>query len=447
MSELAVIEEKTIADRNEEQLVTMAVDGQLFGLSILSVQDIVETHNITQVPRTPSAISGIMNLRGRIVTVLNLRRILGRNDESSSKMGVTVEANGDLYTILVDEIGEVRLLDRSDFETAPATLDPKLKQLCTGIYRLDGELLAVLDVTQILSGEVIAQTPPIKFVAKRPAIAEKAAALPAPANDSADDAPEEPKRAAKTDAEADTDADAEADGEDKSAAKSGKNIFRKLKSSPAAKAAADEADASAELEPAGDAIAAKADAAEAETAAVADAVEPKAVTTPERKPEPNEAPAAAAAPAIEVEDTADDEPAPPQANATDVAPGKPAQPKSENLLDELGGETALADAVKGFYQLVAGDTGLLSHYEGADLDAQAASMVASFGAALKGPENGGSGPATGHSWLSPNKGLDDDAFNACLNHFEQALQQRSVPDGTIFRILALFERHRESIVD
>ena len=81
---------------------------------------------------------------------------------------LTVEFKGDLYTILVDQIGEVRLLNRTDFEASPATLDPKLKQLCTGIYRLDGELLAVLDVNQILSPETIAQTPPIQFIARRP---------------------------------------------------------------------------------------------------------------------------------------------------------------------------------------------------------------------------------------------------------------------------------------
>jgi purine-binding chemotaxis protein CheW len=102
----------------------MTVDGQHFGLSILSVQDIVETHAITQVPLAPSAISGVMNLRGRIVTVINLRRILGKTDDSESRMGVTVEYKGDLYTILVDQIGEVRLLDQGDFEAVPTTLDP-----------------------------------------------------------------------------------------------------------------------------------------------------------------------------------------------------------------------------------------------------------------------------------------------------------------------------------
>ncbi|MEM9682422.1 MAG: chemotaxis protein CheW [Pseudomonadota bacterium] len=427
MSELAVIDEKAVADRNEEQLVTMTVDGQLFGLSILSVQDIVETHNITQVPRTPSAISGIMNLRGRIVTVLNLRRILGRNDESSSKMGVTVETNGDLYTILVDEIGEVRLLDRADFETAPATLDPKLKQLCTGIYRLDGELLAVLDVAQILCGEVIAQTPPIKFVAKRPAIAEKSVALPAPANDSADD----PSDAAEASGGSNADAEDKAEG----APKSGKNIFRKMKSSAATAAPAEESDASSETGNAEETVTAAAE--EPPVAAIAD-------KSQQDEPESQ----AEIAPDIDVQDKAADDPAPqPQANATDVTPGKPMQPKSENLLEELGGEAALADSVKGFYELVVGDPVLAAHYEGADIDGQAKAMTTRFGSALKGPENGGSGPATDHSWLSPAKGLDDDAFNACLNHFEQALQQRSVPDGTIFRVLALFERHRESIVD
>ena len=85
MSELALVEDRAVSDRNEEQLVTMTVDGQLFGLPILSVQDIVETHKITQVPRTPSAISGIMNLRGRIVTVINLRPTVPSRNELIKK--------------------------------------------------------------------------------------------------------------------------------------------------------------------------------------------------------------------------------------------------------------------------------------------------------------------------------------------------------------------------
>jgi len=418
MSELALVEHRAVSDRNEEQLVTMSVDGQLFGLPILSVQDIVETHNITQVPRTPSAISGIMNLRGRIVTVINLRRILGRNDDSSSRMGVTVEFHGDLYTILVDQIGEVRLLDRSDFEAAPATLDPKLKQLCTGIYRLDGELLAVLDVNQILSAETISQTPPIKFIARRPKDVKEVAksgpkALPAPANDEADDEV--------------TEDDPVADA----ASKTGKNIFRKQKSN--AKSASADEDTADEKHGVKDAKAIKPAAKPIEKAPAAKAKPATAAPAkPKTAPEPK---------ANEGKDAS-------KVSATDVAPGAPTPPsRSENLLDLIGGESGLSRIIKSFFDKAASDKALGKHYEGADMQSQADAMHSFLCTALKGAGDGKNVHAPGHRWLSPKKGLGDEDFNQCLALFEKALHEQSVPDGTIFRVLAAFERHRESVVD
>jgi len=416
MSELALVETRAVSDRNEEQLVTMSVDGQLFGLPILSVQDIVETHNITQVPRTPSAISGIMNLRGRIVTVINLRRILGRNDDTTSRMGVTVEFHGVLYTILVDEIGEVRLLDRSDFESAPATLDPKLKQLCTGIYRLDGELLAVLDVNQILSAETIAQTPPIKFIARRPKETKEIGksgpkALPAPANDEPDEV------------DSDNEPSAEA------APKTGKNIFRKQKPASNAKSSTTDEDGDvARHEPAHSKAAKPATKAPSAPAAKAK-VEPAAPSKPK-----------APAPKADAGDHGS------KGSAADVAPGTPAHvSRSENLLELAGGEAALARMIKSFFDKAAADKRLGKHYEGADLQGQANAMESFFSSALK--SDGRNAHAPGHRWLSPKKGLDDEDFNRCLALFEKAMQEQSVPDGTIFRVLAVFERHRESIVD
>ena len=178
MSELAIMEDSAVVARAEEQLVTMTVEGQLFGLPILSVQDIVETDSITRVPLAPSAISGVMNLRGRIVTVVDLRRILGRDEYDGTRMGVTVEYQNDLYTILVDEIGEVRSLDYAAFEPPPATVEPALKQLCTGVYRLEDELLTVLDVERILASETIAATPPVQFIARREKDAAKEVVKP-----------------------------------------------------------------------------------------------------------------------------------------------------------------------------------------------------------------------------------------------------------------------------
>ena len=419
MSELALVEDRAVSDRNEEQLVTMTVEGQLFGLPILSVQDIVETHKITQVPRTPSAISGIMNLRGRIVTVINLRRILGRSDDSNSRMGVTVEFKGDLYTILVDQIGEVRLLSKKDFEAAPATLDTKLKQLCTGIYRLDGELLVVLDVNQVLSMDTIAQTPPIQFFARRPkdngetcTAAKKA--LPAAEEAVSEAEPEEPKAPA---------------------AKQTKNLFRKQKSAASEKEAGKESSSGKS--------------AGADNKVAKTATEDKPVKAPAPKAAaPAKKPAvASAAPAAKAGAKSDSAATPKGKAGSDVSPCAPKPiAQMENLLDLLGGESALSTIVTAFYERVAADNKLSGHYEGADMQRQAKAMQEFLSSVLKG---GNSKPvaARDHRWLSPKKGMNDDNFNSCLNHFEAALHARKVPEGTSFRVLAAFERYRESIVD
>jgi truncated hemoglobin YjbI len=138
----------------------------------------------------------------------------------------------------------------------------------------------------------------------------------------------------------------------------------------------------------------------------------------------------------------------PRVSATDVAPGAPTPPsRSENLLDLIGGESGLGRIVKSFFNKAATDKTLKKHYEGADLESQADTMHSFFCTALKGAGDGKNVHAPGHRWLSPQKGLDDQDFNRCLALFEKALHEQSVPDGTIFRVLAAFERHRESVVD
>lgn len=170
MSELAVVENSDQTGvgfdqiaLDKEQLVTMIIEDQMFGVPILQVQDIVEPRLITPVPLAPSAIAGVMNLRGRIVTVINLRRCLGVDDHSEINrgMGITVEYHGDLYSLLVDSIGDVRDLPRRDYEKPPATLDEKLRRLSTGVYRLPEDLLVVLDIERILDSDNLTQTPPV----------------------------------------------------------------------------------------------------------------------------------------------------------------------------------------------------------------------------------------------------------------------------------------------
>jgi len=160
MSNLVVAESTELTMIDEEQLVTMMVDGQLFGIPILKVQDIVEPSQITPVPCAPSAIAGVLNLRGRIVTVIDLRELLGAKEEDTRRqMSVTIEHKGDLYTLLVDSIGDVRSLPKRDFDKPPATLDENMRRLCSGVFRLEDNLLVVLDVSRILDEETIMKTP------------------------------------------------------------------------------------------------------------------------------------------------------------------------------------------------------------------------------------------------------------------------------------------------
>ena len=117
-----------------------------------------------------------------------------------------------------------------------------------------------------------------------------------------------------------------------------------------------------------------------------------------------------------------------------------------DLFELLGGETTLSAVVSAFYGKAAADKRLAARFGSMDSARQGRAMQVFLTAALK--ANGGKPiAAPGHQWLSPKKGLNDDDFNLCLSHFEAALHSRLVPEGTIFRVLAVFERYRESVVD
>ena len=182
MSDLAVTSTATLTAADEEQLVTMTVDNQLFGIPILSVQDIVEPVQITPVPLASSAVAGVLNLRGRIVTVVDLRVCLGAEpkDLSERPMSVTVEFKGDLYTILVDSIGDVRSLPKRDLDKPPQTLDAKMRRLVSGVFRLENDLLAVLDVDRVLDPATINEAPPRRPLKRKKADPSKQKQAPRP---------------------------------------------------------------------------------------------------------------------------------------------------------------------------------------------------------------------------------------------------------------------------
>jgi len=134
------------------EYVTAFVGGQLFGLPILRVQDVFAPERLTRVPLAPPEIAGVLNLRGRIITLIDLCRRLEmpRTVIELQPMAIGIEAAGESYALLVDTIGEVLKLDDSAREANPINLDPKIARVSAGIYRLDGQLLVVLDVDRVL---------------------------------------------------------------------------------------------------------------------------------------------------------------------------------------------------------------------------------------------------------------------------------------------------------
>ena len=139
-------------DNSLHEYVTALIGGQLFGLPILRVQDVFAPERLTQVPLAPGEIAGVLNLRGRIVTLIDMRHRLGlaKRDDEQAVMALGVESRGESYGLLIDSVGEVLKLDDMACEPNPSNLDPRLASVSTGIYRLDGQLLMVLDVDRVL---------------------------------------------------------------------------------------------------------------------------------------------------------------------------------------------------------------------------------------------------------------------------------------------------------
>ena len=140
------------AQQNLTEYVTAMVGGQLFGLPIVRVQDVFIPERLTRVPLAPPEIAGVLNLRGRIVTLIDLRRRfgLGKAGDGDSSMAIGVESRAESYGLLIDSVGEVLKLDDAAREPNPINMDQRLARVSAGIHRLDGQLLIVVDVDRVL---------------------------------------------------------------------------------------------------------------------------------------------------------------------------------------------------------------------------------------------------------------------------------------------------------
>ncbi|MGK2959534.1 MAG: chemotaxis protein CheW [Acidimicrobiales bacterium] len=137
----------------QSQYCTFMLDDLLFGVEVQQVQEVIRFQNLTRVPLASNVVNGLINLRGQIVTALDLRRRLSLPDrpEGELPMNVVIRTEGDLVSLLVDEIGDVVEVDEALFERPPDTLSGVARDLITGAYKLESRLLLVLDTSKAVS--------------------------------------------------------------------------------------------------------------------------------------------------------------------------------------------------------------------------------------------------------------------------------------------------------
>jgi len=148
------------SSESSTEFVTVHIGGQLFGLPIHRVQDVFILDHLTRVPLAPREVAGVLNLRGRIVTAIDMRRRLDLPPDPgcNAPMAVSTEFRGESYGLIIDQVGEVMRLANAHREPNPVNLDARWARVSGGIHRLDGRLLMILDVDRVLelTGDTLA---------------------------------------------------------------------------------------------------------------------------------------------------------------------------------------------------------------------------------------------------------------------------------------------------
>ncbi len=128
------------------------LDDQIFGVPVLQIQDVLGNIAFTRVPLAPPEVSGALNLRGRIVTAINVRQRLGLGKYEGEKppLSVVVEHNSELYSLVIDRVGDVISIKDHDVKDNPPTLDELWRDISTGIFRTEKQLMLILDVSKLL---------------------------------------------------------------------------------------------------------------------------------------------------------------------------------------------------------------------------------------------------------------------------------------------------------
>ncbi len=136
-----------------QQLCTFRLGDLFLGIDVLDVQEVLYQADVTRVPGADDAVSGLINLRGQIATTIDLRRQLDlpERDEDQRSIHIVVRAAGESVSLIVDQIGDVIHIDPETYEPPPETMTGPARDLILGAYKLEHELLLVLDVARAVS--------------------------------------------------------------------------------------------------------------------------------------------------------------------------------------------------------------------------------------------------------------------------------------------------------
>jgi len=143
---------------NKKQLCTFILDNLFCGLEVQRVQEVLRFRELTAVPLAPPEVKGLINLRGQIVTAIDLRRRFGLDPLPDGRlpMKIVAKAKDGIVSFLVDDIQDVLELDDESFEPPPEPLEARIKDLVQGVYKLDKKLLLLLDADRLLEIDCMA---------------------------------------------------------------------------------------------------------------------------------------------------------------------------------------------------------------------------------------------------------------------------------------------------
>ena len=132
--------------------LTIFLEDQVFGIPVLQIQDVLGDMQFTRVPLSPPEVSGALNLRGRIVTAINVRQRMGLPPYNGDKdpLSVVVEHDQELYSLVIDGVGDVIAIQEDYIDACPATLDNIWKDIALGVHKMENRLMLILDVSKLL---------------------------------------------------------------------------------------------------------------------------------------------------------------------------------------------------------------------------------------------------------------------------------------------------------